>query len=112
MRVAKTPAPVETKLDLRRVRVELYQADAASDPPNHPRVIVTVPGDPETLRADLPLSDVLSPKQILALADYQSAFVGAVLTQQGFAQVADPVETAPAAQDLAAAPPPVESPAQ
>ena len=89
MRVVKNPAPIETKLDLSAVRVTLYSADGASDPPNHPRVIVQIPGKPDAISADMPLSEVLDKKQIAALAGFQDTFVKALLAAEGFAQAAD-----------------------
>jgi hypothetical protein len=85
MRVTKTQ-PIESKLDLSAVRVELYDADAAAEPPRHARAIITIPGEPETVRADLALSDVLTPKALEALTQYRAAFVRAALSQRGFVE--------------------------
>jgi hypothetical protein len=84
MKITKTPQPVELKLDLAAVRVTLYSADAHADEPFQPRVIVQVPGKPEGLTADVPLSDVLTPKQLTTLAGFQEAFVKALLAKEGF----------------------------
>lgn len=86
MRVIKTPAPTETKLNLAAVRVELYQADQAAEPPGHARVIVTVPGAPDAVRHDMPLSDVLNEKQLSALEGFRQAFIGAALAREGFVE--------------------------
>lgn len=82
MRVSKT-ATRETKLNLSGLRVVLYNADAASDPPNHARVIITIPGTPEQVTADLPLSEVLSKKQVAVLQGFQDSFVQALLAKEG-----------------------------
>jgi hypothetical protein len=90
MRATKTPQPIETKLDLAAVRVELYDADDAADPPGHGRAIVIIPGSPEPIRVDLPLSEVLAPRALEALAQYKVAFVRAALGKSGFVEAPEP----------------------
>lgn len=96
MRVKKNnPAPPpEMKLKLQDARFVLYNADAASNPPNHPRVVVTIPGKSETgedvsLSQDMPLSEVLDKKKIAALEPFRDAFVQALLVKQGLELQAD-----------------------
>lgn len=89
MRATKTPAPIETKLNLDGVRVELYQADAAADPPNHARVVVYVPGQPDAVRHDMALAEVLSKKQLSALEGFRQAFIDAALAREGFTVAAE-----------------------
>jgi hypothetical protein len=86
MRVKKNTAPVETKLDLTAARFEIYNADAASDPPNHARVIVTVPGKPDGVRVDMPLGDLLTKKARENLEQYRLELAQAALAREGFAE--------------------------
>jgi hypothetical protein len=103
MKITKTPEPVELKLDLSAVRVTLYSADAHADEPNQPRVIVNIPGKPEGLTADVPLSDVLTPKQVATLAGFQDAFVKALLAKEGFVESDDGLADGKAATKTPAA---------
>jgi len=88
MRFTKS-APAETELNVDEARFELYSADAASDPPGHPRVIVIIPGYPTPVRVDMPLSDVLSKKQVSGLDGYRETFLQAALAKEGLSERAD-----------------------
>jgi hypothetical protein len=89
MRVKKT-ATSETKLNLAGVRATLYTADAHGATPNEPRVAIIIPGNPESVSADLPLSEVLKDKKkIVALQAFQDAFVQAALASAGLEVQAD-----------------------
>lgn len=89
MRVTKAVAPIETKLNLDGMRIELYQADQAADPPGHSRVTIAIPGEPTPVRVDLPLDQVLDKKQLKALESYRQAFLDAALSQGGYTESPD-----------------------